>query len=417
MSGLASAAINGVRELWANRMRSLLSMSGIILGVAALVIMLAVARSLLLGFRQFVATRGGVEHVAIVGAELPREQEHLAGVSRGLTLRDAAIVASATPLTAHISPELAAGEMLLSRSGREVNARVIGCTPDFLAANRRAVASGRFLADFDLLSRANVCVLGAAAADSLFARGEKVLGATLTLNARRFVVVGVLDRVESSAGRGRAASQARWSNLTVCIPLQTATARLTGSDRLTGIAVRVRDAAHVPEVAERLEQAVLDAHHGIRDFRVETNEETLAEFRRTERTFVLSLAGVALIALLVGGAGIMNVMLASIHERTREIGVRLALGARSADIFIQFLMESAVVGAFGGLIGLGGAFAFLSALRSAISGALPDSAPVTLSQEVMLIGVAFSCTIGFAAGVYPALRASRLNPIDALRSE
>ncbi len=417
MSGLGSAAVNGVRELWANRMRSLLSMSGIVLGVAALVVMLAVAHGMLEGFREFVAARGGIERIAVTRSALPREQEHLAGVSRGLTLRDAELVANASPLAAQVSPEIHAGEMRLARAEREVNARLIGGTPDFLAANRRSVAAGRFLADMDLVSRAPVCVLGASAVDSLFPAKESAIGRSVKISGRRFTVVGVLDRVEASSGRGRAAGQARWRNLTVCIPLSTATALFTGDDRLTDITVRAASADRVPEAAEQLENLLLLSHHGLRDFRVETNEETLSEFRRTERIFVNSLAGVALLSLLVGGAGIMNVMLASINERTREIGVRLALGARASDIFIQFLMESAVVGAFGGLLGLGGAFAFLAALDTVIAGALPDSPPARLTRAVMLLGVGFSCTIGIAAGVYPALRASRLNPIDALRSE
>jgi putative ABC transport system permease protein len=417
MSGFTAAATNGLRELWANRMRSLLSMSGIILGVAALATMLATAEGMLGGFRRFVAARGGIERIAIVGAELPGDQAHLAELSEGLTLRDATAVANAVPLAAHISPELNVGGARVVREGRETDGQLVGCTPDFTAVNRRHVAEGRFITDLDLHTRANVCVIGRSVADAMFPAGVSPVGATVRINGMNSTVVGVLDKFSTGPGDDRPGSFAHSQNLTVCIPLRTAMTRFTGDSRITGLYVRVGDKEYVREVGEQLDNLLLRTHRGVRDFRVETNEATLDDFRKTERSFVLSLGAVAVVALIVGGAGIMNVMLASINERTREIGVRLAIGARSSDIFTQFLMESAVVGAFGGVLGIGGAFALLTALGSAISAALPDSVPVRLTETVMLTGVGFSCTIGLIAGVYPALRASRLNPIEALRSE
>lgn len=418
MNSLWAAGMNGLRELWANRMRSLLSMSGIILGVTALATMLAVAEGLFSGFREFVHAQGGVERIGIVRSALPREQEHLAPTARGLTLRDADSIRNGVPTLAGISPEIEMGEPVVARSGKQINARLTGCSPDYLGVNRRSVAKGRFITDIDSLTRAHVCVIGDAVADTLFPADENPVGRSVTVEGRRFVVVGVLDRAESAAAaKGRESAFARWKNLTVCIPVRTAITRLTGDDRITTLVVRAAGAELVSETGMQLETVLLQNHRGLRDFRVETNEATIANFRKTERTFVYSLGGVAVVALLIGGAGIMNVMLASINERTREIGVRLALGARGSDIFTQFLLESVVVGAFGGVLGLVGAFGMITTLDALIRGEAFGLTQVGLSHTVMLIGVAFSCTIGLLAGVYPALRASRFNPIEALRSE
>lgn len=417
MNSLWAAGMNGLRELWANRMRSLLSMSGIILGVTALATMLAVAEGLFTGFREFVDSQGGVERIGIVRSALPREQEHLAPTTRGLTLRDADAVRNGVPMLTGISPEIDMGEPAVARAGKQINARLTGCSPDYPAVNRRSVAKGRFITDIDSITRAPVCVIGDAVADTLFSPEENPVGKPVTVEGRRFVVVGVLDRAESVTAKGRESAFARWKNLTVCIPVRTAITRLTGDDRITTLAVRAAGAGIVSETGTQLETVLLQNHRGLRDFRVETNEATIANFRKTERTFVYSLGGVAVVALLIGGAGIMNVMLASINERTREIGVRLALGARGSDIFTQFLIESAVVGAFGGVLGLVGAFGMITALDALIRGEAFGLTQVGLSNTVMLVGVAFSCTIGLLAGVYPALRASRFNPIEALRSE
>lgn len=417
MNSVWAAGMNGLRELWAHRMRSLLSMSGIILGVTALATMLSVAEGMFTGFREFVNAQGGVERIGIVRAALPREQEHLAPTTRGLTLRDADAVRNAVPPLLAVSPELETGETTLSRNGRQVNARVTGCAADYLAVNRRKLAQGRFITDLDSLTRAHVCVLGDAAAEALFGKGETVVGKSVTLGGKRFEVVGVLARFDAAAGKGGAGSFSRWKNLAVCIPVRTAMTRLTGDDRISTLAVRVGDAGIVPEIGAQLDSVMLRNHRGLRDFRVETNEETIANFRKTERTFVYALGAVAVVAVIIGGAGIMNVMLASINERTREIGVRLALGARGSDIFTQFLLESTVVGAFGGVLGLVGAFGMISAVDTLIHTEAGDMTGIGLSSTVMAVGVGFSCTLGLLAGVYPALRASRLHPIDALRSE
>ena len=162
---------------------------------------------------------------------------------------------------------------------------------------------------------------------------------------------------------------------------------------------------------------MLQMHNGLKDFNISTNEETLESFRKTESAFKLSLGGVAGISLFIGGIGIMNVMLASINERIREIGVRKAVGARGSDLFLQFLAEAAVISVMGGIIGLSVSMGIVWLMNFILIQAIPTQAVATLDWKIMAQGLGFSVIVGLVAGVYPALRAAKLDPIEALRHE
>ncbi|MEY3529324.1 MAG: hypothetical protein RLZ70_392 [Verrucomicrobiota bacterium] len=424
---IRAAVINGLRELQANKVRSLLSMSGIILGVASLVAMVTVVQGMVGNFRQFVDAMGGIEKITVDKQALPKEQEHLAELSEGLTMRDVEQIKATIPIVRYVSPEARVGYEKLVWEGREVNTVINGVTPDWLPVAKRWVdpSQGRFISDLDILHKTDVCVLGSAIVAELFPPNVDPLGKVIRVKGKRFVVIGLLNNIEaqgmeirSASGKGRGSGGMwRWRNSGVYIPISTAAAKFNGNDRLSGLGLQVASGDDLNYAVEQVERTLLQTHNGLKDFTLTTNEQTLEDFRKTEVAFKLSLGGVAGISLFVGGIGIMNVMLASINERIREIGVRKAVGARGSDLFLQFLSEAAVISVLGGLIGLAVSMGIVAIMNYVLMQAVPTGVVSKFDWIIMLQGLSFSVVVGLIAGVYPAIRAASLDPIEALRHE
>lgn len=403
---------NGLREVWASKLRSLLSMSGIILGVAALVAMVGIVQGMLGNMRASFEASGGILKLEVDPRAPPESQQYIAGVSPGMTWRDIGAIKKSIYLADYVTPIVDMGwERFVANSRRE-GAMLKGVTPDYIGIDNKELKYGRFISDTDVYLKSPVIVLGTHVVNDLFRGQDNVIGEQVQIRGQLYTVIGQFVELPPPGGPGSRG----WNieNRSNFIPATTAMSRYKGDDSVDQINLLANNVESLPDLINQVENTLTQTHRGILDFEIRTQEERLRELKKLENSFTYSLGGIAGISLLVGGIGIMNVMLASVSERIREIGVRKAIGARSHDIFIQFLVESTVISVIGGLIGLVASVGLLSLAREYIpQGGMINTVPVA----AMLFGFAFSSTVGLVSGIYPAMRAARLDPIDALRYE
>jgi putative ABC transport system permease protein len=403
----------------ANKLRAALTILGILVGVAAVIGMVSVGEGASasisntlqnLGTNLVLVSPGGVSTGLVRGA---------AGGATTLTLADVTALqaAGAVPDAAAIEPELT-GRVQVVVGGTNTNTTVTGTTPDYLTVRDWTVADGSFFTTADVSSAAPVAVIGSTTAANLFGTSEPVgqyVDLTFSSGGRnapvrtvRLQVVGVLASKGSASGFANQDDQ-------IVVPVTTTAQRIFGRTNLSTIAISATSQSTMSNVQVEATQVLLGTH-GISDptqadFTVQTQQALLTAATSASSTFTILLAAIGGISLLVGGIGIMNIMLVSVTERTREIGLRKAVGARRSDILGQFLTEAVVLTTLGGLAG-----AVVGILVS-IAIAKLTTVPATVSPPSLLLAVGVSAAVGLAFGLYPARRAARLQPIVALRSE
>ena len=402
-------------SMGANKLRAGLTLLGIVIGVAAVISLMSIGR----GAQQSITQR-----IESLGTNLLFVQPgaaSLGGVSSGLgsaptlTLEDANAMLDPVfaPSVAAVAPELRSRGQVVA--GREnTSTQVVGVTPEYTLVRNVPVASGQFIARGHVDNRSEVVVLGSGVSETLFGFRDPV-GQTVRINGRRFEVIGVL---ESQGGGASGIFDDQ-----VLVPITTAYYRLgaqrtpQGGVAVQTISVQVGDGDAMDQAVQEI-ATVLRLRHRITDeddFTINSQQETIEALEETTNTFVVFLGAIASISLLVGGIGIMNIMLVSVTERTREIGIRKAMGAKRKDILLQFVFEATLLSLGGGGVGvvIGLALSRLLDGRS-LGGQVFQTA---FSGDIAVLALVVSAAIGLFFGIYPAVRAARLHPIDALRYE
>ena len=388
-----------------NKMRTLLTMLGIVIGVGAVIVMVAVGNGAQLQIKNQISSLGTNLIIVMPGSGTPGGVNQGAGSYNKLTVADADKLKRDGTLFAAVSPVVSARVQAITAQGNW-RTLVNGVSLDYLTIRNWSPSSGAFFDQSDVQAGRKVAVLGATVAKNLFPGADPV-GQQIQLGKVPFTIIGVMEAKGQNAG-GMDQDDA------ILVPYTTAQSRLSGNVRIGQILVSAQSTEQMAAAQDEVSQIMRDAHHlegADDDFTVRNQTEITEAMSGTTRVMSALLAAIASISLLVGGIGIMNIMLVSVTERTREIGIRMAIGARGSDVLTQFLVESVVMSLLGGFIGLAAGYG-----GAALLGHLTGWATSTPLSSVA-IAVGFSAAVGVFFGFYPARKAAGLNPIQALRYE
>ena len=393
--------------LRANKLRSLLTMLGIVIGVSAVIAVVALGRGAQKAVNDRISALG-TTLLTVNPGQARGSGVQFGGNSAKLTIEDAAALKARGEKLQAVQPEMS-GQLQVQFLNKNTSTSIVGATANYPEVRKYEMQSGRFFTNTEDVTRQRVAVVGPSVVDNLGLQSpEAILGETIRIRGIQFTVVGVFK----SKGQANAFQN---PDDQVLIPLTTARFRVLGSNRIRAISVLAPSEAEIPETMAEIEK-ILRRQHKLRpgkesDFQIRNQADFLNTLGETTQVFSLLLAGIAAVSLLVGGIGIMNIMLVSVTERTREIGIRKALGATKMNILFQFLIEAVVLCILGGILGIavgaGGAVIFTKTMGW--------NTEVGLSS--IFVAFFFSAFVGVVFGVYPARRAAGLDPIVALRYE
>lgn len=393
------------REIRRNVLRSSLTILGIVIGVAAVITMVTLGGG---------ATAQVASDISSLGSNMlqvrPGQGFHGPGGTRSaaprLKIEDAEAISNNISGLAAVAP-MASGSAQAIYGNENWSTSVIGSTDKFLQVRNWSLAEGRAFNEGEMRPGKNVCILGATVRKELFG-GQDPVNASVRLKKLFFHVIGVLDS-KGQSGFGRDQDDF------VLVPLRTFQRRMAGNNDVMTIYVSAKDGVSTEKVKSDIERLMRErrriVHGEADDFNVRDMKEIMVALTSSTRVLTALLAAVAAVSLLVGGIGIMNIMLVSVTERTREIGTRLAIGALEKEVLFQFLVEAVVLSCFGGIIGI------ILGLGAAAAGSNALQVPFLFNMKIVVIAFLFSAAVGVIFGYFPARKAARLDPIEALRHE
>jgi putative ABC transport system permease protein len=400
--------IAACKNLAVNKLRSGLTMLGVIIGVAAVISMVSIVEG---GKKKIIEAieKLGTNLLFVSPKELTEEeQRQYAGRSKGFKYSDALVLKERVPLLKEVAPMVSI-QAKLKYGEKDFEGTVTGTLPSYEEVRNFHAEKGRFINQEDADQWQRVVILGQDVARKLFGNEDEALNQSIKIAEERFIVVGIMEKKGSLHGQNY--------DEMVFIPATTALRRFKGNDQISYLLVQVKERDQMHESRELIRKILMDRHEGVEDFKINSQEDFLRAVDRTIWTFRIMLGGIAAVSLLVGGIGIMNIMLVTVTERTSEIGIRKAVGAKNGDILKQFLIEAVTISLMGGLIGIVigifMGFGFGKAVAHAMPGN-PDWGAV-ISLQSILIAFLFSIVVGVFFGLYPAHKASRLDPAEALR--
>jgi putative ABC transport system permease protein len=403
--------VEALESLTSNKLRSSLTILGIVIGVAAVIAMLAIGRGAQDSITSSIQGIGTNLIFISSGNNSNKDVRN----PRPLTMQDATAMTDkmAAPHVAAVAPVMS-GSATVTFNGQEASPSVNGITPDYARVTNEEVTEGTFITQDQVLGRSAVAVIGPDTAKKLFGRSDGVVDNVIRVNNQPFRVVGVL---KSKGGGGFGSQDDR-----ILVPITTFQSRFPHrgtADSVSMIEVEASASDTISQATDEISQILRVRHRtaiGLDDFTIFTQDQILSATSSILGVLTIFLGGIAAISLLVGGIGIMNIMLVSVTERTREIGLRKAIGARKRDILLQFLTESVVLSLFGGIVGIGLAWV-IATIVGIIAQANNAAITPRIELSAVLLATLFSMGVGLLFGLYPANRAANLQPVEALRYE
>ncbi|MEN6314924.1 MAG: ABC transporter permease [Clostridiaceae bacterium] len=393
--GFIEAYKMAIKSILSKKGRSFLTMLGVIIGVGAVIAAVAYAQG---------TTKNITDSISSMGSNLIQISITGRGSNRKVSYDQLKTFSEENSGTiSGIAPQLSTSGITVKKGSLSMKTTtMMGTSPEYEEINSRPISSGRFLIDSDVENRSKVAVIGTAVVNTLFA-GEEPIGQKIKINGTIFTVIGVLAELES----GETSTQDDY----IIVPV-TAAQRLGRNTTIRNFSVQAVNSEDVDAVVEKLEAFLLDIYKSEDAYRVTNSEQMLETLDEVTGTMMAMLGGIAAISLVVGGIGIMNIMLVSVTERTREIGIRKAIGAKRKNILVQFLIEAIMITGLGGLLGV---LAGACVIKFIFGGF--DLVPEAYSPFWMITSFGISLLVGVIFGMFPAAKAANLNPIEALRFE